>query len=98
MRSSAIIVANPFTKNLLQMTFAEWNQEVQAFSPNRADQPFTERVRFGCPDWRFQNTNAETIQSHIQTGREDGVAVVDNVAVRVIECQELAELLRSQRF
>jgi len=93
MRSSAIVVANPLAKNPFYMTFAEWNQEVQAFSSNRSDQPFTERVGLGCSDRRLQNTNAEAFQRGVQVRGEDSIAVVDDVPVGMIEGEELAELL-----
>ena len=93
MRSSAIVVANPLTKNPLYMTFAEWDQKVQAFSPNRSDQPFTERVRLGRSNRRLQNTDAEALQCRVQVRGEDSIAVVDDVPVGMIEGQELTELL-----
>src|SRR5665213_1042347 len=93
MVSSTIVVANPLTEYFLQITFTEWDQEVQAFSPNRPDQPFAECVRFRRSNRRLQNTDAKALQRRVQPSRENGIAVVDDVAVTVIECQELAELL-----
>jgi hypothetical protein len=75
------------------MTFAERDQEVQAFSPNGADQPLAEGVRLGCSDRRLQNTDAEAFQCRVQAGRKDGVAVVDDEAVGMIEHQKFPELL-----
>ncbi len=75
------------------MTFAEWDQEIQAFSPNRADQPFAERVGLGRSDWRLQNTNAKTLECRVQVRGEDSIAVVDDESVLMIERHEFAELL-----
>ena len=93
MRSSTIVVANPLAKNPLYMTFAEWNQKVQAFSSNRSDQPFTERVGLGCSDRRLQDMDAEAFQCGVQVQGEDSIAVVDGVPVGMIEGEELPELL-----
>ena len=75
------------------MTFTEWDQEIQAFSPNRADRPFTKRIGLGRSNRRLQNTNAETLQCGVQARGEDCIAVVDDVAVGMIEHQKLPELL-----
>ena len=75
------------------MTFAEWDEEIQAFPPNRPDQAFTECVRLGRSNRRLQNTNAETLQCRVQARGEDSIAVVDDVAVRMIEHQKFPELL-----
>ena len=75
------------------MTFAEWNQIIQAFPPNRADQAFTERVGLGRSNRRFQDTDAEAFQYRVQARGEDGIAVVHDEAVRMIEDQKFSELL-----
>ncbi len=79
------------------MTFAEWDEEIQAFPPNRPDQAFTECVRLGRSNRRLQNTNAETLQCRVQARGEDSIAVVDDVAVRMIEHQKFPELPRDEK-
>ena len=86
-------MADVLAKNPLQLTFTQWDQEVQAFSPNRADQPFAEGVRLGRSNRRFQNTDAEALRSRIQARGEDSIAVVDDVTVRMVKRQEPTELL-----
>jgi len=44
MRPSTIVVANPLTEYPPQVTFAKWDQKIQTFSPNRADQTFAKCV------------------------------------------------------
>ena len=43
----------------------------------------------GCP----QNFDAEALQCRVQARGEDSITIVDDVAIRMIERQELAELL-----
>ena len=75
------------------MTFTEWDQEIQAFPPNSADQPFTECVRLGRSSRSLQNSNAETLQCRVESRGEDSIAVVDDEVVGMIEHEELPELL-----
>ena len=58
-------MADVLVKDALEMAFAKRDQEVQAFSANRADQPFAERVRLERSDRRFQNADAEALQGRI---------------------------------
>jgi len=44
-RTSAIVVRYPFSKNLSQVSFDPRNDPVEALAPNRANHPFAERVR-----------------------------------------------------
>lgn len=74
------------------MVFVDWDEKVEALAPDGSDQPFTIRIRFGCPDGRFQDPDAETLQLGI-AGRENRIAVVDGESVRMIKRHELAELL-----
>ena len=75
------------------MAFAEWDQEIQAFSPYRADQAFTESVGLRCSKRCLQNTNAKTLQCRVQVRGEDSIAVMDDEAVGMIEHQKFPELL-----
>jgi hypothetical protein len=75
------------------VTFAEWDQEIQAFPPNSADQAFTKCVRLGCSSRSLQNTNAETLQCRVQARGEDSIPVVDDEVVGMIVHEELPELL-----
>jgi len=93
MRASSVMVHRELLDNQLQVSFAQRNEVVQALPANGADQPLAERVRFRCSHWRSQNTQAESVQRLIQANREDGVAVMNQDAVRVVERQKLTELL-----
>lgn len=94
MGPSTIVVGNPLAQNPLEMTFAEWDQEVQAFSPNRADQAFTEGIGLGCSNRRLQNTGAETLKLLVRHWRKDRIPVMDEKTVGMVVGQKLAELLR----
>ena len=75
------------------MTFAEWDEEIQTFSPNRPNQAFTECVRLGRSNRSLQNTDSEAFQCRVQARGEDSITVVNDVVVGMIEHQELPELL-----
>ena len=51
----------------------------------------------GRSNRRLQNTNAETLQCRVQARGEDSIAVVDDVAVRMIEHQKFPELPRDEK-
>src|ERR1700689_5474083 len=92
MWASAVVVANVLAKYPLQMSCMEWNEKVEALAPDGSDQSFAIRIRLGCANRRFQDPYAESLQLGI-TGRENRIAVVDDVSVWMIERQKLAELL-----
>ena len=75
------------------MPFAEWDEEIQTFSPNRPNQTFTECVRLGRSNRSLQKTDSEAFQCRVQARGEDTIAIVDDEAVGMIEGQELTELL-----
>jgi len=50
-------------------------------------------IRLGCSNGRPLNSDAEALQRRVQARREDGIAVVDDESVGMIERQKLAELL-----
>src|SRR5579862_9485278 len=69
------------------------DQEIETLSPNGPDQPFTECIRLRRSDRRFQCSYTESLQLGIQGRRKNRVPIVNDEAVRMIEWQELAELL-----
>jgi len=91
--ASAIVVANVLAKDPLQVGLREGDKEVEALPTNGSDEPLAIGIRLGCSNGRPQNADTEAFQRRVQARREDGVAVVDDEAVGMIERQELAELL-----
>ena len=97
MRPAAIVVTNVLFQDPLQMPLVDRNQIIKAFPSDGADQTFTERVRFRSPDRSLQNAHTETLQGLIGRGRENLVAIMDQEAIRMIECEEFAKLLSIPR-
>ena len=85
MRASSVIVHRELLDNQLQVPLVPRNEVVQALPAHGADQPLAERVRFRCSHWRSQNTQAESVQGVIHGGREGGVAVMNQDAVRMVQ-------------
>jgi hypothetical protein len=45
----AIVVPDPFSEDSSKVTLVQRDHPIQAFAPNRANHPFTERVRLRRP-------------------------------------------------
>ena len=50
--SAVIVMEDPVVENVLQMPLSQGDQEVQAFSANRSDQTFANRICFGLGSHR----------------------------------------------
>src|SRR5271166_2293297 len=48
-----IVVCDPLLEKAPQVPVVEWDQKIEAFASNRADQSLTERVRLGIHDVRI---------------------------------------------
>lgn len=94
MRSSAIKVCHELSEDRLEMFLAEWNQVVEAFPPKSPDESFAKCVGLRGMRRNLQHTNAEAVESAVHVRSEDAVPIVDHEPVRMIERQELTELLR----
>ena len=75
------------------MAFRQRDEEVETLPPDGSNEPFAVGIRLGCSNGGSQNADTEALQRRVQTRREDGVAVVDDESVRMIERQKLTELL-----
>lgn len=93
MRPAAIVMCGPFPNRAAQVAFVDREDEVQALAPNRAHQSFTEGIRLRSPNWRFEHAKSATLHHLIDLSREDGVAVMNQKLVGMIECEHFAELL-----
>jgi hypothetical protein len=76
------------------MTFVYGDQEIETIAPEGSHEPFTESVRRWGSRGRPQDAHAKVFQRFIHSRREDGIAVVNQEPIGMIEIQELAELLR----
>jgi hypothetical protein len=71
MRASPIEISNEFTKDSLQMTFAERDQEIETLATNSPDEPFAESVRLRSANRSFQHTDAKAPELIVQSERKD---------------------------
>ena len=65
----------------------------KTLAPDGSHQSFAERIRGGRSYWRFQDAHTEVSQRRVDIGRENAIAIVDQESIRMVKCQELAELL-----
>ena len=88
-------MTHPLTKGSSQVRCIERNDIVQAFTTDRADQPFTMGVGRGHSDWRSQNLDAPTLYFLIKTARESLVPIMKQKLVILIAGKRLSQLLQS---
>jgi hypothetical protein len=77
MRPGPVVVLGVSAKDVLQVTPAEDQHVVEAFSSNGTDPTFRERVRPGCPDGRLHDAEALGADDLVERPGELGVSVAD---------------------
>ena len=88
-------MARPLTKGSSQVRCTERNDIVQAFTTDRADQPFAMGVGRGHSDWRSQDLDGPTLYFLIETARESLVPIMHQKLVILIAGKRLSQLLQS---
>jgi hypothetical protein len=78
-------VDHEFGKDAPEVTFVDRNQEVEALATYRSDESLAEGICGWRSDGRFQDAYPEAVQGRIYIRRKDGIAVVDQQTVGVIE-------------
>ena len=66
MWSALIVMRNPLFQDSSHMPLVQRNQEIETFSPHRADEPFTESIGLRRPKRSFQDPHAHRLQSGIE--------------------------------
>jgi hypothetical protein len=79
--SSGQILSDP-----LQVPLVEWNQVIQAFSPNRSDEPLAERVRFRSPNRWSSAAYTEVFECEVERRRIDRISIMEDKPIRVWLC------------
>jgi len=77
MRPSGVVVRGVGPKDSLEVATAEHQHPVQAFSPDRADPPLSERVRTWGPDRGLDGLHALGAEHHVERTGELGIPVAD---------------------
>ena len=94
MRSSPVVMCDPFLENAAQVPLAKRNQEVQAFAADCSYQWLTESVCLGSPEWRLQYPQLHPLQGGIEIGRVNAVAIMNEKVLRLFAGNHLSELLK----
>src|SRR5215471_18785723 len=94
MRPASVIVDGPIPNSPLQMTFVEWNQEIQTFATKAPAQSLAHGVRLGGSHRRPQNSHPQVRQTVVDFLCEDAIAIVDGEAIEMIARQRFPELLQ----
>ena len=79
------------------MVFSQGNQKVQAFPPQRADEPLAERIGLRTLRRRFEHPESQVAYALVELLREDAVAVMDEEAVGMVRWNRFAQLLQRPR-
>ena len=86
--AAAIVVADPFTEDLVQMSRIERNDVVQTFATNGSDQSFAMCVGRRHTNRRSQYVDAPTLHLFIETGGEGLMPIMqEKLAITIVgEC------------
>jgi hypothetical protein len=94
MRASAIVMANPLTKDSSQMRCVEWDDIVQTFATDGSNQAFTMSVGGRHANGRFQDVDAPAPNLTIQTSGESLVPIMKNKLAVLIAWKRVPQLLK----
>jgi hypothetical protein len=94
MRASAIVMANPLTKDSSQMRCVEWDDIVQTFATDGSNQAFTMSVGGRHANGRFQDVDAPAPNLTIQTSGESLVPIMKNKLAVLIAWKRFPQLLK----
>src|SRR5215471_2205664 len=76
------------------MPLTERDQIVEAFATNRANESLAERIGLWALRRSLQYPNTKASQREIHVRSEDGVPIMDQASIRMIERKKLTKLLR----
>ena len=66
MRAAMVIMWSPYCEQPSHMVFRQGDDEVEAFSPQRTEQPLAEGVRLGTLWRRFQDPESQVLYTLIE--------------------------------
>src|SRR6516164_2512451 len=93
MRPACVIVDHPFLHNAVEMPLVQRDHEVETVSSQGSKNAFTDGIRHGRPHGRFEHAQTHMTHPLIHVGGENGVTVMNQYAVRVIDWDRFPELL-----
>src|SRR5262245_56246487 len=97
MWTPCVIMGQPCLHDALQMVLSQRNHKIEAFSSQRAQQPFTERVGLRTLRWGFHDSEPEILYAVIKLRREYAIAIMDEEVVAMGRWDRFAQLLERPR-
>ncbi len=67
MRTTGVVVHHPLVQETAQVVLGERNDEIQAFSPECPQQPFTQGIGLGTVGWCFQYPQPQMANPLVQS-------------------------------
>ena len=89
-----IVMCHPFFQNASQLIFRQWDEEVEAFSAERADHAFTEAVCLRASRWCPEYSQSHVRDRSVELGRKDSIVIVDEETVTMVRRDGFPQLLQ----
>ena len=84
MRTTFVIMVDPFLEETLQVMLGERNHEVHTFAAQRAQQALAQRIRLGTQWWGFQDPQSQVTYALVDRLRKDGITVTDQETILMV--------------
>src|SRR5919109_4569090 len=79
------------------MVLTQWNEAIETFPPQRADEPLAERIGLRRPHRRLEHPQAQVTDALVKLWREDAIAVMNQESVGMVSGNRCAQLLEGPR-
>jgi hypothetical protein len=86
-------MGDPGGQETLHMVCCQRDHKVQAFPPQRADEPFAEGIGLGTLRWCFEDAQAQATDMLVKLRGENAVPIMQEETVGVIRWDGFAQLL-----
>jgi hypothetical protein len=94
MRTAMGIMRYPCGQKTLHMVCRQRDYKVQAFPPQRTDEPLAEGIGLGALWWRFEDSQAQVSNMLVKLRGENAVPIMQEETVSVISWDGFAQLLQ----
>lgn len=94
MRASAIVVAHEFFEDDSKVSLVDWDQIIETFPPDGADEALAEGIGLGSPQRCFQHTYAEVLECEVERRRENGIPIMQDEPIVMWLSEDFPKLLR----
>lgn len=84
---------DPFGQHASEMPLIEWNHPIGTLATYGPNQAFAIRVGLRCCNWRLDEMQPNRAERTVHRGREDGIMVVHDEAMRALVSKTPTKLL-----